>query len=76
MVYNVASGSMGKVVYLKSADAKGFLTVEEAAEELDIKPQVVRNYLSQGRFITYKFKTLSLLASGDVRAYRGRMRGK
>jgi hypothetical protein len=66
---------MKKPVYLSSANASKYLTVEEAAAQLEIKPTVVRNYLCEGKFKTYKFKTLTLLASGEVAAWRQRRRG-
>jgi excisionase family DNA binding protein len=63
-----------KVFYVDSAEASKYLTVEEAAERLKIKPSVLRNYLYEGKLRTYKFKTLTLLSSGDVEAYRERQR--
>lgn len=65
---------MGKAVYLKSCEADQYLTVEEAADQLGIKPTVVRNYLYEGKLRTYKFKTLTLVSVDDVEAWRGRQR--
>lgn len=59
---------------LKKADTESFLTVEEAANELGLKPTVIRNYLSEGRLTAYKFKTLTLLKKDEVEAWKDRQR--
>jgi len=51
-------------------DGSDYLTTQEAAEELGIKESAIRNYLSVGRFTTYKFKTLTLLDINEVREWK------
>lgn len=68
-------GRMGKVIHLKSCEVDHYLTVEETAHRLGIKPTVVRNYLYEGKLRTYKFKTLTLVSMDDIEAWierRGR----
>lgn len=57
---------------LTSANTSDYLTVEEASEALGVKPSVVRNYLYQGKFKTFKFKTLTLLKKRDIEAWKNR----
>ena len=57
---------------LQKADAENFLTVEEAANELGLKTAVIRNYLSEGKLTSYKFKTLTLLKADEVEAWKER----
>jgi excisionase family DNA binding protein len=59
-----------KEVQLKQASAAEYLTIEEAARELGIKPSVLRNYLSEGKLTTYKFKTLALVSRDSIKEYR------
>lgn len=59
---------------LKRADAESYLTVEEAANELGLKPTVIRNYLSEGKMAKYKFKTLTLLSTKEVEAWKERQK--
>jgi excisionase family DNA binding protein len=61
-------------VTLEKADTKNFLTVEEAANELGLKPTVIRNYLSEGAMVKYKFKTLTLLSTKEVEAWKERQK--
>ena len=63
---------MKKMVRLESADASKFMTIEEASVILNIKPGVLRNYLTAGRLTKYKFKTLTLLESEEVKAWKKR----
>lgn len=67
---------MGEVKELKRADVESYLTVEEAANELGLKPTVIRNYLYEGRLTAYKFKTLTLLKADEVEAWKGRQRSR
>jgi transcriptional regulator with XRE-family HTH domain len=53
---------MKKIEELKQARVADYFTVEEAANELGIKPTAIRNYLCDGKMITYKFKTLTLIS--------------
>lgn len=63
---------MARVVQLKHVDSDRYLTVDEAAEKLGIKPTAVRNYLYDGKMKTYKFKTLTLLSTDDIEAWAER----
>jgi excisionase family DNA binding protein len=65
---------MAKVHNIKQADDSKFLTIEEAASELNIKPTAIRNYLHAGKLTTYKFKTLTLLKSDEVEAWKDRQK--
>lgn len=68
---------MANLVVLKKASVDHFLTVEEAASEMSVKSQTVRNGLTAGTFTTYKFKTLTLLSASEVRKHKKRvMKGK
>ena len=66
---------MAVVRQLQQADARKYFTIDEAATALGIKPTVVRNYLYEGKIPTYKFKTLTLLSTEDIDAWRERQRG-
>jgi excisionase family DNA binding protein len=59
---------------LKQINVSDFLTVEEAANSLGIKPTAIRNYLYDGKMTTYKFKTLTLLEKKEVEAWRARQK--
>ena len=61
---------------LKKADVENFLTVEEAANELGLKPTVIRNYLSDGTLTAYKFKTLTLLKADEVKERKERQKAR
>jgi excisionase family DNA binding protein len=63
-------------ITLEKADAKNFFTVEEAANELGLKPTVIRNYLSDGTLTTYKFKTLTLLSTKEVETRKERQKSR
>lgn len=60
----------GKRIELQKASGSDYLTIDETAHELGIKPAVVRNYLYEGKFRTYKFKTLTLVSKRDVEAWK------
>jgi excisionase family DNA binding protein len=66
--------SMKKEKELKQANTTDYFTVEEAAEELGIKPTVIRNYLYDGKLTTYKFKTLTLIKSEEVETWKERQK--
>lgn len=51
---------------LNAASTNDFLSTEEAADYLKVKPTVVRNYLWEGKLTTYKFKTLTLLSREEL----------
>lgn len=59
---------------LKIADVTDYFTVEEAANQLGIKPTAIRNYLYEEKLTTYKFKTLTLVKKEEVEAWRGRQK--
>ena len=58
--------AVNKTEYLARASSDQYMTVDEASQELGVKPPVLRNYLYQGKFTTYKFKTLTLLRKQEV----------
>ena len=60
---------------LKHINDSEFLTVEEAANELGIKPTAIRNYLTWGKMNTYKFKTLTLVKKTEVEEWRKNHQG-
>ena len=59
---------------LKQANESDFLTVEEAALELGIKPTAIRNYLCDDKLTTYKFKTLTLVHRNEVEEWKKRQK--
>jgi predicted transcriptional regulator len=67
---------MSKAQFLNKANGRDFLTAEEAARELGIKPTAIRNYLYADKFRTFKFKSLTLLSRAEVEAWKGRQRRK
>jgi hypothetical protein len=67
---------MAKVRKLNAADDSSYLTIEEAARELRIKPTAVRNYLYEGKMTTYKFKTMTLVSTDEVTVWKGRQRDR
>jgi excisionase family DNA binding protein len=66
---------MSKPRELKTVNADEYLTSEEAADTLGIKPTAIRNYLHLGKFTTYKFKSLTLLDANEVQRWKSRQRG-
>jgi excisionase family DNA binding protein len=65
---------MAKVRKLNAADDSRYLSIEEAARELGIKPTAIRNYLYEGKMTTYKFKTMTLLSTDEVTVWKDRQR--
>ncbi len=63
-----------KVKEVKQINAADYLTVDEAAQELGIKPTAIRNYLSWGKMTTYKFKTLTLIKRDEVVEWKKRQK--
>ena len=55
---------------LKAVSVINYLSIEEAADELGMKESAVRNYLSAGKFTTFKFKTLTLLHIDEIKAWK------
>jgi hypothetical protein len=66
---------MNKIKTLKQANDNEYFTVEEAAEELGIKANAIRNYLYLRKFTTHKFKSLTLLDAKEVEGWKSRQRG-
>lgn len=60
---------------LKQVSGNEYLSIAEASGELGIKESALRNYLSAGKFTTYKFKSLTLLDVNEVREWKA-TRGK
>jgi excisionase family DNA binding protein len=71
-MYQVYCGVMNKQV--NRPDENEYLTVDEAAKELGIKPTAIRNYLTWGKMTTYKFKTLTLLKRSEVDKWKERQK--
>ena len=71
ILYHVYYG-MAKARQIRQANEAEYLTVEEAANELGIKPTAIRNYLCDEKLSTYKFKTLTLLRKDEVEAWKER----
>ena len=65
---------MNKPKQINRPDVSEYLTVDEAAKELGIKPTAIRNYLTWGKMDTYKFKTLTLLKKSEVEEWKARQR--
>ena len=61
---------------IKQFNSDEYYTVEEAAKVLGIKESAIRNYLSLGRLITYKIKSLTLLKADEVRRWKDRQRNR
>ena len=51
-----------------------YLTVKEAADELGINSQTIRDYLVKGRMKTYKFKTLTLINREEIEKWKERQK--
>ena len=47
-----------------------YFTVKEAADELGINTQTIRDYLVKGIMKTYKFKTLTLISKEEVKQWK------
>ena len=65
---------MANIKVLKQVRSEDFLTVEEAAKELGIKPTAIRNYLHADLLTTFKFKTLTLISEEEVQRWKTRQR--
>jgi excisionase family DNA binding protein len=65
---------MSKPKQINKPDEDDYLTVDEAAKELGIKPTAIRNYLTWGKMTTYKFKTLTLIKKEEVEEWRKRQK--
>ena len=56
-----------KIHIVKDAD---YYTAKEAAEELGIASQSMRDHLSKGTFTTFKFKTFTLISVEEVKEWK------
>jgi hypothetical protein len=65
---------MNKNKTLKQVNEIDYLTVDEAASELGIKTNAIRNYLYLGKFTTHKFKNLTLLDVNEVNNWKDRQK--
>jgi excisionase family DNA binding protein len=65
---------MNKTKTLKQVNESEYLTVEEAASELGIKTNAIRNYLYLGKLTTHKFKNLTLLDANEVNSWKDRQK--
>lgn len=65
---------MTKPKQINKPDTGEYFTVDEAAKELGIKPTAIRNYLTWGKMITYKFKTLTLVKKEEVEEWKKRQK--
>jgi len=65
---------MNKAKHINKPDSAEYLTVDEAAKELGIKPTAIRNYLTWGKMNTYKFKTLTLVKRSEVEDWKERQK--
>ena len=59
-----------KVKEITQATTSTTFSVERAAEELDIKPSVMRNYLSQGFFTTLKFQGYTFVDVNEIERWK------
>ena len=59
---------------LSEVNDREYLSIPEAAKEMGLTLQALRNYMSQGKFTTYSFKSLRLLKREDVEAWKARKR--
>lgn len=55
---------------IDALDATSYLSIPEAARELGITTQTIRNMLYYGTWITYKFKSLTVISRADVTAWK------
>ena len=65
---------MKKIILIHTAADTDFFTVEEAAKELGINTQSVRDHLTKGNLKTYKFKSLTLLKKEEVENWKERQK--
>lgn len=65
---------MNKIKTLKQVNGSDYLTVDEAADELGIKTNAIRNYLYLGKLTTHKFKNLTLLDAKEIDNWKGKQK--
>ena len=64
---------MKKIIQLESVNLDDFVFVDEAAEILELKEGVIRNYLNLGKFITYKFKHRTFLSRVEIDSWKNKL---
>jgi len=57
---------------LSHVAGQDYLTVSKAARTIGVAEQTIRNLLTQGKLIRYKFKGLTLLKKDELLAYHNR----
>lgn len=55
---------------LKNFNIEDYATVEEAAILVGLKETSIRMYLSQGKLVTYKLKSLTLVKRDELRRWK------
>jgi excisionase family DNA binding protein len=63
-----------KKLIIHEAKDTDYFTVKEAARELGINTQTIRDHLAKGALKTYKFKSLTLLSKEEVEAWKERQK--
>lgn len=61
---------MTKMKELKIVDGSEFFTIKETAKMLGIEPNSIRNYISWGKLIAYKFKSLTLISREEIERWK------
>lgn len=59
-----------KIRRINQPSTDDFLTTDEAADYLNVKPTVIRNYLAEGKLTTCKFKTYTLLDIKELKDWK------
>lgn len=65
---------MRTIKIVHTAKDTDYFTVKEAADELKINAQSIRDYLVRGLLTTYKFKTFTLLKREEVEEWKKRQK--
>jgi len=63
---------MKTLTIIRTPNDTMYLTVKEAADELGINTQTIRDYLVKGIIKTYKFKTLTLIGKQEIEEWKKR----
>ena len=64
---------MAKIIEIKSVNLDDYLFVDDAAEILNVKEGVIRNYLSLGKLTTFKFKKRTFLSRVEVDSWKSKI---
>ena len=62
------------IIKIHTITDSDYFTVAEAAAELEINKQSVRDHLTKGNLKTYKFKSLTLLKKEEVESWKERQK--